>query len=69
MVDRDNVGVTDTAVRSILACLFFAIAIEQILPDSVNIVLLVLGSVLWITCATGKCWLYKLLGIDTYHAN
>lgn len=69
MVDRDNVGIADTAIRSILACLFLALAVEQVLPDSVNIILLVLGSVLWVTCATGVCYLYKLLGIDTYHAS
>lgn len=69
MIDRDNVGVMDTAVRSIIACLFFALAVEQVLPDAVNIALLVLGSLLWISCATGVCYLYKMLGIDTYHVN
>lgn len=69
MVDRDNVGVVDTAVRALLACLFLAVAVEQVLPDSVSVILLVLGSALWITSITGTCYVYKLLGIDTYHAN
>jgi energy-converting hydrogenase Eha subunit C len=68
MVDRDNVGVVDTAVRALLACFFLAVAVEQVLPDSVSVILLVLGSALWLTSATGTCYLYKLLGIDTYHA-
>lgn len=68
MVDRDNVGILDTAIRSILACLFLAVAVEQVLPDSMSVVLLILGAGLWLTSATGTCFIYKMLGIDTYHA-
>jgi|GEM_PF-3347219 len=67
MVERDNVGVADTAIRSIVACICLALAAEQLLPQTFTILLAVVGTVLMITSATGVCWLYKIFGIDTYH--
>lgn len=67
MVDRDNVGVTDTAIRSVVACICLALAAEQIFTQTFTIVLAVVGTILLITSATGVCWLYKILGINTYH--
>lgn len=67
MQDKDNVGVWDTAIRSLLSCVLLALAVEGILPPVVSVVLVVVGFVLWTTASTGICWLYKLFGIDTYH--
>ena len=68
MRERDNVGVLDTAIRSIVACVLLALAFEQVFSFPVTVTLAVVGSLLWITCATGVCVLYKLLGINTYQA-
>ena len=67
MRERDNVGILDTAIRSILACFLLAFAAEGMFPQSVTIALLVLGGALFVSCATGVCLVYKALGIDTYH--
>ncbi len=67
MQDKDNVGVWDTALRSVLSCVLLALAVEGIFPTAVSIALVVVGLMLWTTVSTGVCWLYKLLGIDTYH--
>lgn len=67
MREIDNVGVLDTAIRAILACLLLALAVEQLFSFPVTVLLLVLGTALFISSATGFCLLYKMLGIDTYH--
>jgi hypothetical protein len=67
MQDKDNVGVWDTAIRSVLSCILLAVAVEGIFPAMVSVMLVVIGLVLWTTASTGICWLYKLFGIDTYH--
>lgn len=69
MRERDNVGVLDTAIRAVVACVLLALAIEGMFSATVSVVLLVLGSALFISSATGVCLLYKMLGIDTYHLN
>ncbi|MGJ8681040.1 YgaP family membrane protein [Paraglaciecola sp.] len=63
---KQNVGVLDTAIRSIIAVICLAIAFEEVLPLEGTIVLATVGSLLWFTVSTGVCFLYKLLGIDTY---
>lgn len=67
MRERDNVGVLDTAIRAVVACVLLALAIEGMFSATVSIVFLVLGSALFVSSATGVCLLYKVLGIDTYH--
>ncbi|BDX08174.1 YgaP family membrane protein [Planctobacterium marinum] len=67
MRERDNVGVLDTGIRAIVACVLLALAIEGVFSATVSIIFLVLGSALFISSATGVCLLYKVLGIDTYH--
>lgn len=67
MEDRDNVGVKDTAIRSIIACVLLALAVEQIFATPITIAMVVIGTALWISCASGVCLIYKMLGIDTYH--
>lgn len=69
MVERDNVGIRDTAIRSILACICLAVAAEEMFSQNISILLAVVGTILLITSATGVCWLYKLFGIDTYNKN
>lgn len=67
MRERDNVGVLDTAIRAIIACVLIALAAEQMFSPVATIAMLVVGSALFFTCATGVCLIYKVLGIDTYH--
>ncbi|MCC2607678.1 YgaP family membrane protein [Planctobacterium marinum] len=67
MRERDNVGVLDTAIRGVMACLLLALAVEQLFSVAVTLLLFVMGSALFVSSATGFCLLYKLLGIDTYH--
>ncbi|TDF34708.1 DUF2892 domain-containing protein [Alteromonadaceae bacterium M269] len=62
---RDNVGVLDTAVRSIVSTVLFALALEGIFSNTVSIALVVVSLILWTTCIVGLCPLYKLFGINT----
>ena len=63
---KQNVGILDTAVRSIIACVLLALAIENMFSPAVNIALVVVGCALWVSSSFGVCMLYKALGIDTY---
>lgn len=63
---KQNVGILDTAIRSIIACIVLALAVEGFFGLAVNIGLIVVGSAMWISATLGVCPLYKLLGIDTY---
>ena len=63
---KQNVGILDTAVRSIIACVLLALAIEGMFSPAVNIALVVVGIMLWVSSSFGVCMLYKALGIDTY---
>ena len=67
MRERDNVGVLDTAIRAIIACILIAFAAEQMFSVPATIAMLAVGSALFLSCATGVCLIYKVLGIDTYH--
>ncbi len=69
MQDKDNVGILDTAIRSIIACVLLALAAEQMFSPVVTGIMVTVGTLLWISCSTGVCLLYKVLGIDTYHLN
>ena len=63
---KQNVGILDTALRSIAACVMLALAVEGILTTPVSIALAVAGLLLWTSCATGKCLFYKMFNIDTF---
>jgi len=67
MKDYDNVGVLDTAVRSILGVVLYALAAEGLYTSAVTWILLIAGSALFFSAAVGLCPIYKVLGIDTYH--
>lgn len=67
MKDYDNVGILDTAIRSIIGVVLFALAAEGLYSSAVTWVLLIAGSALFFSAAVGLCPLYKLFGIDTYH--
>ncbi|GGO71009.1 YgaP family membrane protein [Bowmanella pacifica] len=67
MKEKDNVGILDTAVRSILSCILLALAVEGLYSNTTSLILAALGVVLWISSSTGVCLLYKMLGVDTYH--
>lgn len=63
---KQNVGILDTAIRSVIAVVCLSIAAEGLLSDVGTIILVTIGSLMWITASFGVCFLYKLLGIDTY---
>ena len=63
---KQNVGVLDTAIRSVIAIICLSVAFEQLLPFPATVVLATIGGLMWLTASTGVCFLYKLLGIDTY---
>ncbi|GAB5379362.1 MAG: hypothetical protein Alis3KO_13490 [Aliiglaciecola sp.] len=63
---KQNVGILDTAIRSIIACVLLAIAFEGIYSNTVSIILAVVGTAMFVTSSFGICMLYKALGIDTY---
>jgi hypothetical protein len=63
---KQNVGVLDTAIRSVIAIICLSVAFEQLLPFPATIVLATIGGLMWLTASTGVCFLYKLLSIDTY---
>lgn len=63
---KQNVGIADTALRSIIACVAIALALEGMFSPAINVVLLVMGAALWFSASFGICLVYRLLGIDTY---
>lgn len=63
---KQNVGVLDTAIRSILAVTCLALAAEGLFPQAITISLLMIGLLLWASGSFGVCFIYKLLNIDTY---
>lgn len=67
MREKDNIGVLDTAIRSIVACILLALAFEQMFSLPVTIAFAAMGTALWVSCATGVCLIYRALGVDTYH--
>lgn len=63
---KQNIGILDTAIRSVVACAMLAVAIEGLYGNTVTAILTVVGSLLFISSSFGICFLYKLLRIDTY---
>jgi len=63
---KQNVGILDTAIRSVLALIMLAIAFEGLYGTTASIILAVIGGALFYTSSFGVCYIYKLLGIDTY---
>ncbi|MDO6694124.1 DUF2892 domain-containing protein [Aliiglaciecola sp. 3_MG-2023] len=63
---KQNVGILDTAIRSVVALILLAIAVEGLFGTTISIVLGLIGAALFYTCSFGFCLIYKLLGIDTY---
>ncbi|MEO9943774.1 MAG: DUF2892 domain-containing protein [Paraglaciecola sp.] len=66
MIKKQNVGVLDTAIRSIVGVVCLAIAAKGLFSLSVSVTFLVIGVLIWITCSLGVCLIYKALNIDTY---
>ncbi|GAB3026488.1 YgaP family membrane protein [Bowmanella dokdonensis] len=67
MKDFDNVGILDTAVRSVISVILLALAVEGLFSNTISLILVVVGLLLWATASSGVCLLYRLLGLDTYH--
>lgn len=63
---KQNAGILDTAVRSVVACVLLTLAIEGIFTTGISIFLGVISMLLWVSSSFGVCLLYKALGIDTY---
>ncbi|MDF2177774.1 DUF2892 domain-containing protein [Aliiglaciecola sp. CAU 1673] len=64
---NDNVGILDSAIRSIIAVVLLTLAVEGIFSPVVSVALVVAGLALWISVSSGVCMIYRMLGIDTYH--
>lgn len=67
MRDYDNVGVLDTAIRSIIGVLLFSLAAEGLFDTTVTWIMVIAGCALFFSASVGLCPIYKVLGIDTYH--
>ncbi|MCC2617274.1 DUF2892 domain-containing protein [Aestuariibacter halophilus] len=63
---KQNVGILDTAIRSVIACVVLALAVEGMFSTVVTSILVLVGAMLWLSSSFGVCFLYKALGIDTY---
>ncbi|MCV2886434.1 DUF2892 domain-containing protein [Aestuariibacter sp. AA17] len=63
---KQNVGILDTAIRSIIACVLLTLAVQDMYSTATNVALVIVGLALWVSCSTGVCYIYKMLGIDTY---
>jgi hypothetical protein len=63
---KDNVGVLDTTVRSIVSTVIFALALEGFFSPIVSLLMIGLSLLIWITCVVGLCPIYSLLGISTF---
>ncbi|WJG10139.1 DUF2892 domain-containing protein [Aliiglaciecola sp. LCG003] len=63
---KQNVGILDTAIRSVIALALLAVAVEGIYGLTISLILGALGAILFVTSSFGVCLLYKALGIDTY---
>lgn len=67
MRDFDNVGVLDTAIRSIIGVVLFALAAEGLFTTTVTWLMVLGGCAMFFSASVGLCPIYKILGIDTYH--
>lgn len=65
---KQNVGILDTAIRSIIAVICLSVAAQGLFALAINIAIATVGIALWASASFGVCFLYKLLGIDTYPA-
>ena len=63
---KQNVGILDTAIRGTIAVMCLAFAAQSLFPIAINITLAVFGLLLWMSASFGVCFVYKVLGIDTY---
>lgn len=63
---KQNVGVLDTAIRGVIAVICLAIAAEGLLPQTGTIAISIVGLLMWASSSFGVCFIYKILGIDTY---
>ncbi len=63
---KQNVGVLDTTIRSLIGCALLALAVEGLFGTGVSLIIAAVGAVMWLTSIFGICPLYNLLGIDTY---
>ncbi len=63
---KQNVGILDTAIRSIIAVICLSVAAEQLFPHAANIALAIAGGLMWASSSVGLCFVYRILGIDTY---
>jgi hypothetical protein len=66
MIMKQNVGVLDSAIRSIVGVACLAVAAEGLFPQAITIALLVIGSLLWVSSSFGVSFIYKILNLDTY---
>ena len=63
--DMENVGMLDAALRALASVVMISVGIEGILPTILSVILVVWGTFLVLTAATGDCMVYRLLNLDT----
>ena len=64
-VDKDNVGLADSALRALASVILISVGIEGVMPIVVSVIMVVWGTFLFLTAATGDCIVYRVLNIDT----
>jgi hypothetical protein len=62
---KQNVGATDKIIRILLAIVFAALYITNVVTGTLGIVLLVVAVVFAATALVGFCPLYALFGLNT----
>jgi hypothetical protein len=63
---KQNVGVLDTAIRAVISVVLLSLALEGMFATPISVAMASVGLVLFFTCGTGVCPLYKGFGVDTY---
>ncbi|TDF34692.1 DUF2892 domain-containing protein [Alteromonadaceae bacterium M269] len=64
-LEKDNVGLADSALRALASVILISVGIEGILPMVLSVIMAVWGTFLFLTAATGECMVYRVLNIDT----
>lgn len=62
---KRNVGITDKAIRIILALFFITLYLTHVVTGTWGIALLVIAAILAVTSFVGFCPIYSIFGIDS----
>lgn len=62
---RNNVGPTDKIIRIILSVIFIALYLTDMVPGTVGLVLVAVGSIVLVTSSVNFCPIYTLFGFSS----